>query len=49
MPIGVLQVLDYLACERDRLTAIYQIAAAIHDHVADDLFAIAELLDQVAQ
>ena len=49
MPIRVLQILDHLTGERDRLTTIYQIAAALHDHVSYNLLAVAELLYQVAQ
>lgn len=49
MPIGVLQVLDDLAREHDWLAPCDQVAAALHDDVADDLLAIAELLNQVSQ
>lgn len=49
MPVRMLQVLDYLGGEGSRLATIYQIAAAIHNHVTDDLLTIAQFLYQVAQ
>jgi hypothetical protein len=39
---------DYLLSEWHRLTAIDHAAAAFHDHIADDLFAIAEFLNKIA-
>ena len=44
----MLQMSDYLLSEWHRLTAIDHAAAAFHDHIADDLFAIAEFLNKIA-
>ena len=49
MPIGVLQVLDYLLGKGNRFASIDHTAAAFHDHISDDLFAIAEFFNEVAQ
>jgi len=49
VPIGVLQVLDYLLGKGNRFASIDHTAAAFHDHVSDDLFAITQLFNQVAK
>jgi len=49
VPIGVLQVLDYLLRKGHRFASIDHTAAAFHHHISDDLFAITEFFDQVAQ
>lgn len=49
MPVRMLQVLDYLGGEGSWFATIYQIAAAVHNHVTDDLLAVTKFLYQVAQ
>ena len=49
VPVGVLQVLKDLTGKWYWLTAVYQIAAALHNRVSDNLFTITELLNQITQ